>query len=116
VKSTEAVFAEKAKNLAHGKELYRKMLQAYREWNEFELVDRARNAGKLSPQELWQQYVDLWEFCMSLAPEPSPLQQKLRHQELEDYYAKIQKFEAWRRDRAQTGNAGEVSANGGANK
>lgn len=83
------------------KELYRQAYEHYRQWNEAELVDRARNAGRLSPQELWQQYVDLWEFCVNLAPEPSLLQQRLRHQELEDYYAKIQKFEAWRRSRAQ---------------
>jgi len=87
--------------MAIDKELYRQAFEYYRQWNEAELLDRVRDAGKLSPQELWQQYVDLWEFCMNLAPEPTPLQQKLRHQELEDYYAKIQKFEAWRRDRAQ---------------
>ncbi|MGH7493848.1 MAG: hypothetical protein ACREOO_15835 [bacterium] len=50
--------------MALDKELYLKMLQAYREWNEFELIDRARNAGKLSPEKAWQQYVDLWEFVM----------------------------------------------------
>ncbi len=87
--------------MAIDKELYRQAFEYYRQWNEAELIERARNAGKLSPQELWQQYVDLWEFCVNLAPEPSSLQQKLRHQELEDYYDKIQKFEAWRRDRAQ---------------
>jgi len=68
---------------------------------------------------------------MSLASEPSALQQKLRRQELEDYYAKIQKLEAWRRDRAskvkkasarsdyifgEAGNVGAVSAVGRANK
>lgn len=83
------------------KKLYREAYEHYRQWNEAELIDRARNAGRFSPQELWQQYVDLWEFCVNLAPEPSALQQRLRHQELEDYYAKIQKFEAWRRSRAQ---------------
>ena len=87
--------------MAIDKELYRKMFEAFREWNEFELVDRARNAGKLSPEKAWQQYVDLWEFTMNTAPRQSNLQRKLRLQEWEDYYAKIQKFEAWRRARAQ---------------
>ena len=87
--------------MAIDKELYRKMLEAYREWNEFELVDRARNAGKLSPEKAWQQYVDLWEFAMNTSPRQSDLRLKLRLQEWEEYYAKIQKFEAWRRARAQ---------------
>jgi len=87
--------------MAIDRELYRQAFEYYRQWNDAEHIDRVRNSGNLSPQKLWQQYVDLWEFCMSLAPEPSALQQKLRHQELEDYYAKIQKLEAWRRDRAQ---------------
>jgi hypothetical protein len=83
------------------KELYRKMLETYREWNEFELIDRARNAGKLSPEEAWRQYVDLWEFAMNTAPPQSDLQHKLRVQEWEDYYAKIQQAEAQRRARAK---------------
>ncbi len=87
--------------MAIDKTLYRQAFEYYRQWNEAELIDRVDTNSKLSPQELWQQYVSLWEFCLSLAPEPTPLQQKLRHQELEDYYAKIQKFEAWRRDRAK---------------
>jgi len=87
--------------MAIDKELYQKMLKAYREWNEFELVDHARNAGKLSPEKAWQQYVDLWEFAMNTAPRQNALRRKLRLQEWEDYYAKIQKFEAWRRTRAK---------------
>lgn len=87
--------------MAIDKTLYRQAFEYYRQWNEAERIDRIENSRELSPQELWQQYVSLWEFCLNLAPEPTPLQQKLRHQELEDYYAKIQKFEAWRRDRAQ---------------
>ena len=84
------------------KELYRKMLEAYREWNEFELADRARNAGKLSPEEAWRQYVDLWEFAINTSPPQSDLRLELRLQEWEDYYAKIQKFEARQRARIQT--------------
>ncbi|KAA0226133.1 hypothetical protein EDS67_20775 [candidate division KSB1 bacterium] len=87
--------------MAIDKELYRKMLEAYREWNEFELADRARNAGRLSPEEAWQQYVDLWEFAVNSAPTQSDLRLKLRLQEWEEYYAKIEKFEAWRRTRTQ---------------
>ncbi len=83
------------------KELYRRAFEYYRQWNEAELVERVRETGKLSPQELWERYAALWEFCVNLAPEPTPLQEKLRQQELEDYYAKIQKFEAWRRKRAK---------------
>lgn len=83
------------------KELYRQAFEHYRQWNEAELVERVRETSKLTPRELWERYAALWEFCVNLAPEPTPLQEKVRHQELEDYYAKIQKFETWRRKRAE---------------
>jgi hypothetical protein len=37
------------------KELYRQAYELYRQWNEAELIERARNAGQLSPQKAWQQ-------------------------------------------------------------
>jgi hypothetical protein len=84
------------------KELYRKAYELHRQWNEAELVDDLRNAGKLLPQEAWRQYVDLWEFCMKLSPSPSELQEKQRASELDHYYANIRKFESWRRARGKT--------------
>ena len=49
--------------MAIDKKLYRQALQDYRQWNEAELIDRVRNAGKLSPEEadLAQSIVELWQ-------------------------------------------------------
>jgi hypothetical protein len=60
------------------KELYLNTYENYRQWNEAELVERIRNFGSLSPIKAWEQYVDLWEFCLELSPEPSDLQLKLK--------------------------------------
>lgn len=67
--------------MAIDNELYRRMLEAYREWNEFEVVDRARNAGRLSPEEAWQQYADLWGLSVNPAQPQSELRLKRRLQE-----------------------------------
>jgi len=79
------------------KELYRKAYESLRQWNEAELIDRVRNAGRLTPQEAWRQYVALWEFCMKLSPPLTKLQHKQRLAEWDQYYANIRKLEAWRR-------------------
>lgn len=74
------------------KKLYKKALQYYQEWNEAELRDRVRNAGKLSPEEGWRRYVSLWEFCMKLSPVRSDWQHEQKLKNLNDYYAHIQKL------------------------
>jgi len=82
-------------------EQLRKALEIYRQWNEAKLIDQARNAGKLSPLEAWKQYVSLWNFALRLGSGPGPVAQRLRHEEWVEYYEKIKKFEAWRRENAE---------------
>lgn len=84
------------------KELYRDAYRRHREWNEAELKARIRGADTLSPQQAWQQYLALWEFCMTLAPEASDLQRTRRLAEWDLYYTRIQKLEEWRRQRGST--------------
>jgi hypothetical protein len=84
------------------KELYRKAHELYSQWNEVELIDSLRHAEKLSPQQAWRQYVDLWEFCMKLSPAANELQEKQRERELAQYYANLTKFESMRRARGKT--------------
>jgi hypothetical protein len=79
------------------KELYRNTYENYRQWNEAELVERIRNSGSLSPIKAWEQYVDLWEFCLELSPEPSDLQSKLKFLDWQKYYSRIQRLEEWKR-------------------
>lgn len=78
-------------------ELYRRAHTALDRWNEAEQIERARSQSSLSPAEGWRQYVDLWQFCMRLAP---PLSEALRWQRLTEwrYYDQLQKLEAWRRE------------------
>ncbi|MBU0510962.1 MAG: hypothetical protein KKD28_13185 [Chloroflexi bacterium] len=83
------------------KELYRKAYESYRQWNEDVLVERARNAGQISTQKLWEQYVGLWEFCVNNLPPQSDLQRKQRLEDWDRYYARVQKLEEWRRGRGK---------------
>jgi hypothetical protein len=82
--------------------LYRQAYEQYRQWNEAELADRVRNAGKLSPQEAWRQYVALVEFCWKMCPQQSEWQRKQKLADLDRYYAAVRKLEAWRRARGKT--------------
>ncbi len=84
--------------MALDKELYRQAQAWYREWNVAETRQRYRQAGKLLPQEAWKQYVGLWEFAMKLSPEPGELHIRLHEAEREAYYARLRRFEAWRRE------------------
>ena len=79
------------------KELYRKAYESYREWNEVELQERIRSAGKLSPQEAWAQYKSLWAFAVMLAGPMSLEQRKYRLAEKAETIEKVKKLEAWRR-------------------
>lgn len=83
--------------MAIDRELYRQAYEGYRQWNEAELIERARNANKLTPQQAWRQYAELWEFIVKISPEISAAQRRLRLADLEEYLSKIQKLESWRR-------------------
>lgn len=78
------------------KELYRQAYEAYREWDHAELVDRARNAGQLTPEQARRQYLALMDFCWKLCPRPSEAQQTQKAADLARYYERVQKMEAWR--------------------
>ena len=80
--------------MAINKEAYRKAQEYYRQWNEAELKERIRNAGKLTPEEGWEQYRSLVEFCWKLSPQQSEWQQKKKLEAITSYYDKIKKFQA----------------------
>lgn len=79
------------------KELYQQAYETYRQNNIAELRERAAQAYKLSSFEAWQRYFVLWEFAMQLSSGLSEKQHKLHVYELEEYYSRVQKLEAWRR-------------------
>ncbi len=83
------------------KELYRRVYEQYRQWNEAEIAGRSRNVRPLSPAEAWRQYADLWEFCRELSPQPGERQREQKLAALERYYARLRKLEAWRRTRGR---------------
>ena len=83
--------------MAIDKELYRRVYALYDEWSDAKLVERAENAGKLSPTEAFRQYADLVELLWKLCPEPDHRQREEKLNALDRYYAQIQKLEAWRR-------------------
>ena len=81
------------------KALYRQAQEWYRQWNEAERKARWDEAGKLSPQEAWGQYVDLWEFGWRTNVQPNQYQIRQKIEALERYYDRVAKLEAWRRSR-----------------
>jgi hypothetical protein len=80
------------------KDLYRQARQSYQEWNRAELSARVHNAGNLTAQQAWKQYAGLWELCMKIAPQPSQQQRFERVVDLQRYYQRMQKIEAWRQE------------------
>ena len=78
------------------KKALREALAQYRAWNEANFVERVRNAGKKTLAEKWQEYVSLYELARSIKPELSPGAQVMAAREWEDYYERMQRFEAQR--------------------
>lgn len=87
------------------KELYRQAYEQYRQWNEAELIDRARNAGKLSPEEAWRQYLALFDFAREACPPQSDWQRKQHLDDLARYYERVQKLETWRQTHGESQTA-----------
>ena len=83
--------------MAIDKELYRTAYESLRQWSEIEKVERAREAGRLSPEEKWRQFVDLFEFCWRIAPPQSAGERKQKLASLDRYTERVRKLEAWRR-------------------
>ena len=69
--------------------LYKQAREYYRQWNEAELKERIRNAGKISPEEAWEQYRDLWEFCVNLNKEAEQGQRIQKTRDLNVYYERM---------------------------
>lgn len=83
--------------MAIDKELYRKAYESLRQWSEIEKVERAREAGRLSPEEAWRRYVDLFEFGWQIGIRQSQRQHEQKMADIARYYERVQRFEAWRR-------------------
>jgi len=49
--------------MALDKELYRRAYALYEQWSDAKLIERAKNAGKLSAVEAFRQYAELLIFC-----------------------------------------------------
>ena len=79
------------------KALYRQAQEWFRQWTEAERKVRWEEAGKLTPKEAWEQFVDLWEFGWRTNAQPSQHQIQKKIEALERYYARVAKLEAWRR-------------------
>lgn len=78
------------------KELYRHAYELRRQYNEAELRERIRNAGKRPPNKAWQQFVALWEFGRQMNLKPSQREEEQKMAALVRYLERVQKLEAWR--------------------
>ena len=83
------------------KELYRRAYESLRQWSEAERIERARSAVRLSPEEGWRQYVDLFEFGWQIGVQQRQWQHHLKATDLARYYERIRRHEAWRRARGR---------------
>jgi len=92
--------------MAIDRELYQMAYDTYRQWNLAERAERAYHAGTRSSLSCWKEYVAWWEFIMRIAPEISDSQQCKRLAEWVDYYDRIQRFEAWRKEHGKTARSG----------
>ncbi len=88
--------------MALDKELYRKAYELHRQWNEAELKERLRIANKRTSRQGWRQYLELWEFGWNMHLRQSQRQILEKIKALDEYYIRIQKFEAWRRFHGRT--------------
>ncbi len=81
--------------------LYREAREAYRQWNEAELRERLQRADTHPPDKAWWEFVDLWEFGWRLNLQPSEGQQQQKLVDLNRYYERLRRFEAWRTARGR---------------
>ncbi len=88
------------------KDLYRQAREWYRQMNDAELTERVRNAGKLSSQENYQLFVDLWEFAKKSKMPVGQWQIQEKIDSLERYYSRLKKMEAWREKHGRTSEPG----------
>lgn len=72
-------------------------LAQYQAQNEAEFLAQVRNAGKKTPAQKWQEFLDLMEFGMQIKPYPSEQEQRQKIEMLNRYYERIQRFEARRK-------------------
>jgi hypothetical protein len=78
----------------------RKMLAHYRAWNKAKFADQVLRRGRHTPTIKWRMYQDLYAFGRQGKPSPNEWEKIETAKEWEAYYARIRKFEAWRRHRA----------------
>lgn len=77
--------------------LYREAQKQYKQWNEAELIEQVRNAGKTPPEKKLRQYFELVEFCRGLNPRQSEWQRAEKLAALDRYYDAVYKLEEWRK-------------------
>jgi hypothetical protein len=87
--------------MAIDKELYRKAYAALREWSEAERIERIRDARRLTPQERWAQFVDLFHFGWQAGLRPSDRYRARKLADVNRYYERIQAFETRRHARGR---------------
>ena len=79
--------------------LNREALEAYRQWNEAELIARAREAPDRDAQAGWREFNDLWAFARLVGAKQSLLQRRQKLEAIDLYYERVKMLETWRQTR-----------------
>lgn len=81
------------------KKAWQTALAQFRLRNEAEFREKIRNAGKKSPAQKWREFLAIMAFGMKIKPQPSEHEHRQKVKMLDQYYERMQSFEARRRQR-----------------
>jgi hypothetical protein len=84
------------------KSAWQATLMQYRTWNDAKLREHIRNIGKKSLSQKWREFLALMEFGLKIKPQPSAHEQCQKMEILNQYYQRIHRFEAWRRQHGKS--------------
>ncbi len=84
------------------KRLLRETLARYRAWNEDKFVSQVAQSEKMTPEERWMAYQDMYTFSVAIRPKTNIAEQLYTMHEWKEYLARIRRFESWRQRHGKT--------------
>ncbi len=87
--------------MALDKKLYRKYDRALREWSTEEFVQRILDARKLTPEQAWNRYIDLWEQLMQFSSGERDAHHLEHLRVLDNYYSIAQKLQEYQKNNGE---------------
>jgi hypothetical protein len=83
------------------KAIWKKTLAYYHAWNETEFLENVCNARQKNLKQKWHEFLAIIEFGLKIKPQPSEHEQCQKVDMLNQYYERMQRFEARRHQRGK---------------